>query len=272
MSKTLCLFQILLDLKQYKQLPQSFLINTNDLNATFDEIDKFFKQQFNLKQSDYNSENIIIKPQEATKNINIDQIKEMHNLMHNTSKTGLKIAFIFFADCMNINSANSCLKILEEPPQNSYIFLLTSLSFKIIPTIRSRCYKLAAFYPEVQDADNPCYDELIKAILQSKNLQNNLNNINFTDFWNDFDQSFKDATIMLLTRAIKYSANAMDKTSLNHLRKEEVQLFQKAHLNIYSLLEGFENIKTIFQEHEKYDLEKRASATIILSEIMRNFK
>jgi len=46
------------------------------------------------------------------------------------------------ADRMNENAANAILKTLEEPPQTSYIFLITSRVDSLLPTIRSRCQML----------------------------------------------------------------------------------------------------------------------------------
>jgi|SRR5436190_1504931 len=46
------------------------------------------------------------------------------------------------ADRMNENASNALLKILEEPPATSYIFLITSRPDSLLPTIRSRCQTL----------------------------------------------------------------------------------------------------------------------------------
>jgi DNA polymerase III subunit delta' len=43
------------------------------------------------------------------------------------------------ADKMNDNASNALLKTLEEPPETSYIFLITSRPDSLLPTIRSRC-------------------------------------------------------------------------------------------------------------------------------------
>lgn len=46
------------------------------------------------------------------------------------------------ADKMNEASSNALLKMLEEPPPTSYIFLITSRPDSLLPTIRSRCQTL----------------------------------------------------------------------------------------------------------------------------------
>ena len=46
-------------------------------------------------------------------------------------------------DDMNNNAANALLKLLEEPPKNAVLILVTHQPSRILPTIRSRCQKLA---------------------------------------------------------------------------------------------------------------------------------
>lgn len=43
------------------------------------------------------------------------------------------------ADGMNNNTQNALLKMLEEPPENTHFFLLTTQMGRLLPTIRSRC-------------------------------------------------------------------------------------------------------------------------------------
>lgn len=50
-----------------------------------------------------------------------------------------KIAIVDDADYLNLEGANSLLKTLEEPPQNSLIILVSSSLQRQLPTIRSRC-------------------------------------------------------------------------------------------------------------------------------------
>ncbi len=49
-----------------------------------------------------------------------------------------KIVIIWSTDKMNDSAANKILKILEEPPDNTFFFLTTAHSEQILPTIRSR--------------------------------------------------------------------------------------------------------------------------------------
>jgi DNA polymerase-3 subunit delta' len=47
------------------------------------------------------------------------------------------------AELMNASAANSALKMLEEPPPDNHFFLITSMPTKLLPTILSRCQKIA---------------------------------------------------------------------------------------------------------------------------------
>ncbi len=50
-----------------------------------------------------------------------------------------KVFIIWHAEKMNSGTANKLLKLLEEPPQNTYFILTTDSPLDILPTIRSRC-------------------------------------------------------------------------------------------------------------------------------------
>ncbi len=56
---------------------------------------------------------------------------------------GWRIAVIDAADEMNPSAANALLKVLEEPPANALLLLVTHNPGRMLPTIRSRCSKLA---------------------------------------------------------------------------------------------------------------------------------
>ncbi len=77
-------------------------------------------------------------------NITIDQIRRLKIFLNSTSiiQNSSKIVIVDSADYLNISSANSMLKILEEPNENTYIFLISNQISLILPTIRSRCLKI----------------------------------------------------------------------------------------------------------------------------------
>jgi len=77
-------------------------------------------------------------------NITIDQIRRLKTFLNSTSiiQNSSKIVIVDSADYLNISSSNSMLKILEEPNENTYIFLISNQISLLLPTIRSRCLKI----------------------------------------------------------------------------------------------------------------------------------
>jgi DNA polymerase-3 subunit delta' len=55
---------------------------------------------------------------------------------------GWRVVIIDAADEMNRNAANAVLKVLEEPPRNALMLLVSHSPGRLLPTIRSRCRRL----------------------------------------------------------------------------------------------------------------------------------
>lgn len=73
----------------------------------------------------------------------IEQMRILKQSAYLRPMVGKKRVFVIFeADKMRDDASNSLLKILEEPPPFSFVFLLTSNPDMILPTIRSRCLLL----------------------------------------------------------------------------------------------------------------------------------
>jgi DNA polymerase-3 subunit delta' len=56
---------------------------------------------------------------------------------------GWRVCIVDTVDEFNANAANALLKILEEPPRRSILLLLSHAPGKVLPTIQSRCRRLA---------------------------------------------------------------------------------------------------------------------------------
>jgi DNA polymerase-3 subunit delta' len=59
------------------------------------------------------------------------------------SQGGMRVAIIDAVDDLNRNAANAILKTLEEPPARSVLLLVSHAPGAALPTIRSRCRRLA---------------------------------------------------------------------------------------------------------------------------------
>lgn len=92
---------------------------------------------------------IFITPEEKKKIISVDQTREVSRQLQLKSHIAKrKVAIIHPAESMNVNAANSLLKILEEPPLNNIIILVTSKISHLAMTIKSRCIKFIIHLPE----------------------------------------------------------------------------------------------------------------------------
>ncbi len=54
-----------------------------------------------------------------------------------------RVAIVDAADDLNVNAANAVLKTLEEPPPRGVLFMISHSPGRLLPTIRSRCRRLA---------------------------------------------------------------------------------------------------------------------------------
>lgn len=92
---------------------------------------------------------ILITPEEKKKIISVDQTREVSRQLQLKSHIAKrKVAVIYPAESMNTNAANSLLKILEEPPLNNIIILVTNKISHLAMTVKSRCIKIVIHLPD----------------------------------------------------------------------------------------------------------------------------
>ena len=78
--------------------------------------------------------------------IHIADVRELKNFIHLTPFGKYKIAIINDAHNLGRDASNALLKILEEPPGKSILFLISHLPKMLLPTVVSRC-QLMRFKP-----------------------------------------------------------------------------------------------------------------------------
>ena len=89
--------------------------------------------------------------------ITVDDARELgHFFSLAPSEGGMRVAIIDAVDDLNRNAANAILKTLEEPPARSVLLLVCHAPGAILPTIRSRCRRLAL---------RPQPDEIVRAAM-----------------------------------------------------------------------------------------------------------
>ncbi len=72
-----------------------------------------------------------------------ENVRSLHGFLSLSSTDGGRRAVIIdSADEMNVQAANALLKMLEEPPARTTLFLISHQPSGLLPTIRSRCREL----------------------------------------------------------------------------------------------------------------------------------
>jgi len=85
----------------------------------------------------------IVKKKEKNSSIQIDQIRELIIFCsYEASFSSPRFILISNIEDLNSNATNSLLKLLEQPPKNTYFFLIRNSHAKIYETILSRCHKV----------------------------------------------------------------------------------------------------------------------------------
>ncbi len=85
--------------------------------------------------------------------ISIDQIRHLiqgFSLAQHTSDR--KVALITPAEAMNINASNALLKLLEEPPEDAILILVSNEASRLPVTVVSRCVRMPVSIPDHNQA------------------------------------------------------------------------------------------------------------------------
>ena len=91
---------------------------------------------------------LVIEKEGEAKDITVDQLRQLgHFIQLQPAYSPNKMVIIDSADEMNKNAANALLKILEEPPANSFLILVAHTPGKLLATIRSRCRQVKMSAP-----------------------------------------------------------------------------------------------------------------------------
>ena len=135
-------------------LPNCLIITGNKSigkNDLADEISKYYLDRNSKLLLSDNSNYKLIKAEADSKVIKVDQIRDLLDKIY--LKSDKRVICIQDAEKLNINSANSLLKIIEEPPLGTKFIITTSKISSIIPTILSRSTVLKCANPHKNDVN-----------------------------------------------------------------------------------------------------------------------
>ncbi len=87
----------------------------------------------------------------ASREVRVPQVRQAIDWARNTSGRGRGKALVLHsADALNATAANALLKTLEEPPGALRLFLTSTDPERLLPTVRSRCQRLALTLPTAE--------------------------------------------------------------------------------------------------------------------------
>lgn len=126
---------------------------------------------------------------DSTESIKIDEIRNMQEkIIERPITSSKKVYIINNAENMTVEAQNCLLKTLEEPPEFITIILVANNENTILPTIKSRCTKVAFTEEnakELSEADKQRYETLEK-------IFGNIEKYKSIDLLNKIDVLYKD--------------------------------------------------------------------------------
>jgi hypothetical protein len=280
-------------------LAYQLLVN-NDINFS----SNFPEETFQGKgEKFFHPDLLVLGNDEGRKEITIDEIrgiKKFFSLSPAASK--FRIAIIDNAENLNMNAQNGLLKILEEPPENSFIILIAHSVERLLITVKSRVIKLKfhPFSPEeikliikredfttnslieqgfsitnIEKWHSLSYNEIYKVILNFLfSLKTPFEIYESVESWCKKEkvatEEFFEIINVLNTRMMKYKLN----NQVRPLVENEMETFSKIMPKIHyqSLLELQLYISNLTTDCQKFSLDFKTIAILILSKYCNTFK
>ncbi len=102
-----------------------------------------------LSRADTHPDRVVVMPEEKGKAIRVDQIRALNDFVYSRPQIGSRrVVILQPAEAMNLNASNALLKTLEEPAPDACLLLTSSSPARLLPTIRSRCFRVTPVIPE----------------------------------------------------------------------------------------------------------------------------
>ena len=117
----------------------SYVVEENLINAE--------NYSFKLLNSNVHPNFFLLENKNLDNEIKIDNARDLINFINkSTYSHEVKIILIDNAEKLNVNSSNALLKAIEEPPKNTFFFIILDDSHKIISTIKSRTSEFKFYF------------------------------------------------------------------------------------------------------------------------------
>lgn len=125
------------------RFPHAILVKSTSIEIGLEYVFECAKRLLKSDNPFFSVDCNIVKPEGKIYEIKIEKIRDVIDFAIKSPKiSDKKLIVIQNAEFLNKNAANALLKILEEPPIDTFFFLLSEINALIFPTVKSRCCPL----------------------------------------------------------------------------------------------------------------------------------
>lgn len=168
-------------------------------------------------ESEQSESYLRISPQSTQ--IKIEQSRMIQDFLSLRRLGKARIIIIDDAHQLNTQAANALLKILEEPPAETYFFLISPSASNLLPTIRSRCQKV--FFA-------PLKTDIVKKISDAQDwmIQSSQGRMDLIEYLKDPElKKTRLISFEILRSVFENSKNDIFKEISNLVKDKETSLF-----------------------------------------------
>lgn len=215
----------------YKQLLICGLNESNEVGISKEKLIDLLENKSYPDLLEIKPENNVIKK---------EQLLEMMEKFSNKSVYGTyQIYVIHHAEMLNLSSANTILKFLEEPENNIIAVLLSTHRYKVLPTILSRCTVMTLKQEKSNMIDVNDNQILIK-LLNNLLIDTEPLIILFNDYYESLFQTKELSldTLKKISKILQYYIQTNDLSSLN-IKSSDINLNKFQLLEIVSIIDEF---------------------------------
>lgn len=215
----------------YKQLLICGLNESNEVGISKEKL-------INLLENKSYPDLLEIKPENNV--IKKEQLLEMMAKFSNKSVYGTyQIYVIHHVEMLNLSSANTILKFLEEPENNIIAVLLSTHRYKVLPTILSRCTVMTLKQEKSNMIDVNDNQILIK-LLNNLLIDTEPLIILFNDYYESLFQTKELSldTLKKISKILQYYIQTNDLSSLS-IKSSDINLNKFQLLEIVSIIDEF---------------------------------
>lgn len=215
----------------YKQLLICGLNESNEVGISKEKL-------INLLENKSYPDLLEIKPENNV--IKKEQLLEMMEKFSNKSIYGTyQIYVIHHAEMLNLSSANTILKFLEEPENNIIAVLLSTHRYKVLPTILSRC-TVMTLKQEKSNMINVNDNQILIKLLNDLLIDTEPLIILFNDYYESLFQTKELSldTLKKISKILQYYIQTNDLSSLS-IKSSDINLNKFQLLEIVSIIDEF---------------------------------